>query len=392
PPGRPEQPDLLDRRRFDLALRAAIGRRTGGHGKSALPRSLRHRHRSSAWSSHYWRGAATVKAPTITLGLLTAILIASAVLSLGVGAVSIPAGRVMRILLEPPVSGAGATDVTIVWELRLPRLLLAGLIGGGLGAAGAGYQGLFRNPLADPFVIGASSGSALGATLAIVAGLRESVFGMGAVSAAALLGSLLAVATAYGIASMGRQVSIPSLLLAGVAVSSFIGALVSLLMFLNDEKLLTIFSWLMGSLSGRGWPVLWTTAPLVLAGGLTVWLQSRSLDSLTFGEETAASLGLRLGRFRVLVVVAAGVAAGGIIGFVGLVSPHVARLLVGARHVLLIPASGLLGALLLLLADDLARTISAPAELPVGVVTALLGSPFFLVLLKTQRRELGAMI
>jgi len=339
-----------------------------------------------------------VKAPTITLGLLAAILVASAVLSLGVGAVSIPAGRVMQILVEPPVSGAGATDVTIVWELRLPRLLLAGLIGGGLGAAGAGYQGLFRNPLADPFVIGASSGSALGATLAIVAGLQESVFGMGAVSAAALLGSLLAVAAAYGIASMGRQVSIPSLLLAGVAISSFIGALVSLLMFLNDEKLLTIFSWLMGSLSGRGWPVLWTTAPLVLAGGLTVWLQSRSLDSLTFGEETAASLGLRLGRFRVLVVVAAslataaGVAAGGIIGFVGLVSPHVARLLVGARHVLLIPASGLLGALLLLLADDLARTISAPAELPVGVVTALLGSPFFLVLLKTHRRELGAMI
>lgn len=339
-----------------------------------------------------------MKAPTIKLGLLAAILVASAVLSLGVGAVSIPAGRVMQILVEPPVSEAGATDVTIVWELRLPRLLLAGLIGGGLGAAGAGYQGLFRNPLADPFVIGASSGSALGATLAIVAGLRESVFGMGAVSAAALLGSLLAVAAAYGIASMGRQVSIPSLLLAGVAISSFIGALVSLLMFLNDEKLLTIFSWLMGSLSGRGWPVLWTTAPLVLAGGLTVWLQSRSLDSLTFGEETAVSLGLRLGRFRVLVVVAAslataaGVAAGGIIGFVGLVSPHVARLLVGARHVLLIPASGLLGALLLLLADDLARTIAAPAELPVGVVTALLGSPFFLVLLKTHRREMGAMI
>ena len=366
--------------------------------RAALPRSFRHRHRSSAWSSRYWRGAATVKAPAITLGLLAAILVASAVLSLGVGAVSIPAGRVMQILVEPPVSGAGAIDVTIVWELRLPRLLLAGLIGGGLGAAGAGYQGLFRNPLADPFVIGASSGSALGATLAIVAGLRESVFGMGAVSAAALLGSLLAVAAAYGIASMGRQVSIPSLLLAGVAVSNFIIALVSLLMFLNDEKLLTIFSWLMGSLSGRGWPVLWTTAPLVLAGGLTVWLQSRSLDSLTFGEETAVSLGLRLGRFRVLVVVAAslataaGVAAGGIIGFVGLVSPHVARLLVGARHVLLIPASGLLGALLLLLADDLARTIAAPAELPVGVVTALLGSPFFLVLLKTHRRELGAMI
>jgi iron complex transport system permease protein len=339
-----------------------------------------------------------VKAPTMKLGVLAAILGASAVLSLGVGAVSIPAGRVMQILVRPTVSGPGATDVTIIWELRLPRLLLAGLIGGGLGAAGAAYQGLFRNPLADPFVIGASSGSALGATLAIVAGLRESVFGMGAVSTAALVGSLLAVAAAYLIASMGRHVSIPSLLLAGVAVSSFIGALVSLLMFMNDEKLVTIFSWLMGSLSGRGWPALWTTAPFIFVGIATVWLQSRALDSLAFGEETAASLGLRIGRFRVLVVVAAslataaGVAAGGIIGFVGLVSPHVARLLVGARHVLLIPASGLLGALLLLLADDLARTVAAPAELPVGVVTALLGSPFFLVLLRTHRRELGAMM
>ena len=221
-----------------------------------------------------------------------------------------------------------------------------------------------------------------GATLAIIAGLRESVLGMGAVSAAALLGTLLAVAVAYAIASIGGQVAIPTLLLAGVAVSSFVGAAVSLLMFLNDEKLLTIFSWLMGSLSGRGWDVLATTAPLVLAGGVGLLLQARALDSLAFGEETAASLGLRLKRFRALVVVAAslataaGVAAGGIIGFVGLVSPHVARPLVGARHVLLVPASALLGALLLLLADDLARTIVAPAELPVGVMTAARGRSF----------------
>ncbi len=337
-----------------------------------------------------------MKGPILMLLLLAAILAAAALFSLGVGAVSIPAGRVVRILGSTPVLEPPATDVTIVWDLRLPRILLAGLIGGGLGAAGAGYQGLFRNPLVDPFVIGASSGAALGVTLVIVAGLRESVLGMGAVSAAALLGALLAVAAVYGIASIGRQVSIPSLLLAGVAVSYFIEALVSLLMFSNDEKLLTIFGWLMGSLSGRGWPVLGMTAPLILAGGLALWLQARALDSLAFGEETAASLGLRLGRFRVVVVVAASlataasVAAGGIIGFVGLVAPHVARLLVGARHLLLIPASALLGALLLLLADDLARTIAAPAELPVGVMTALLGSPFFLALLKTQGRQLGA--
>lgn len=338
-----------------------------------------------------------MKGPIFMLCLLTTVLVAVVLFSLGTGAVSIPAGRVVRILVLAPDAEQSETDVTIIWNLRLPRVLLAGLIGGGLGAAGAGYQGLFRNPLADPFVIGASSGAALGATLAIILGLSESVFGLGAVSAAALLGALLAVAAAYAIASIGGQVPIPSLLLAGVAVSSFLGASVSLLMFLNDEKLITIFHWLMGSLSGRGWQVLRTTAPLVLGGFLGLWVQSRALDSLAFGEETAASLGLRLGRFRFFVVVAASlataasVAAAGVIGFVGLIAPHIARPLVGARHVLLIPASAIFGALLLVLADDLARTIAAPAELPVGVMTALLGGPFFLVILKTRRRELGTL-
>ena len=335
------------------------------------------------------------KRPVTALLLLTAILALAALLSLGVGAVTIPAERVLQILGSTAVEQDPSTDATIVWDLRLPRILLAGLIGGGLGAAGAGYQGLFRNPLVDPFIIGASSGAALGATLAIVAGLRESVLGMGAVSTAALLGALLAVAVAYSIASIGGRVSIPSLLLAGVALSSFIGALVSLLIYWSHEKVITILGWLMGSLSGRGWSVLGTTTPMVLAGAFVLWLQSRALDSLAFGEETAASLGLRLGRLRVVVVVAAslataaGVAAGGIIGFVGLVSPHVARLLVGARHAILIPASALLGALLLVLADDLARTIAAPNELPIGVMTALLGSPFFLALLNTQGRQMA---
>ena len=335
------------------------------------------------------------KRPIATLLLLTAILALAALLSLGVGAVTIPAERVLQILGSTAVEQDPSTDATIVWDLRLPRILLAGLIGGGLGAAGAGYQGLFRNPLVDPFIIGTSSGAALGATLAIVAGLRESVLGMGAVSTAALLGALSAVAVAYSIASIGGRVSIPSLLLAGVALSSFIGALVSLLIYWSHEKVITILGWLMGSLSGRGWSVLGTTTPMVLAGAFVLWLQSRALDSLAFGEETAASLGLRLGRLRVIVVVAAslataaGVAAGGIIGFVGLVSPHVARLLVGARHAILIPASALLGAFLLVLADDLARTIAAPNELPIGVMTALLGSPFFLALLNTQGRQMA---
>jgi iron complex transport system permease protein len=337
-----------------------------------------------------------VKAPHYCLLGLAALVVVTAMVSLGVGPVWIAPGRVIEALRSAGQAGPNATDLTIVWELRFPRVLLGCCVGAGLGAAGAGYQGLFRNPLADPFVIGASSGAAVGATLAIVAGLQGRLFGMELITIAGLAGAIVAVAIVYGIASVGRQVPILSLLLAGATVSSFAGAVVSLLMFLNDEKLSTIVGWLMGSLSGRGWLVLGGMAPLILAGCLTLWVMARSLDSLTFGEETAAALGLRLGPLRGIVVIAASlataaaVAAGGVIGFVGLISPHVARLMVGARHALVIPASALVGMLLLLVADAAARTCVAPGELPVGVVTALLGSPFFLYLLKSRQGELGS--
>ena len=336
-----------------------------------------------------------MKRSLVRLLILSVVLVIAAILSLGVGAVTISPGRILQLLLADRGNSWASTEMTIIWELRLPRLLLACFVGAGLGTAGAGYQGLFRNPLADPFVIGASSGAALGATLAIVNGWQGSILGLACIPAASLIGSLGAVAIVYSVASVGRQIPILSLLLAGVAISSLLGAVVSLLMFLHEEKLMTIFGWLMGSLSGRGWATLWSTAPLILIGSSLLWLRSRALDALTFGEESAASLGLNLSRLRRTIVLsaslitAASVAGGGIIGFVGLIAPHMARSLVGARHAMVIPMSGVLGALLLLLADDFARTIVAPAELPVGVVTALLGSPFFLFLLKTRQRELG---
>lgn len=336
-----------------------------------------------------------MKSPFAILLILAIVLPVAAVLSLGVGPVPIAPRQVLEILTSGQQAGVPSAESTIIWDLRLPRLLLACFVGAGLGTAGAGYQGLFRNPLADPFVIGASSGAALGATLAIISGWEGHVLGLAFIPAAALTGALLAVAAVYGVATVGRQVPVLSLLLAGVAISSLVGALVSLLMFLNDEKLMSIFGWLMGSLSGRGWSTLVMAVPLILIGSLSLWMRSRPLDALAFGDETAASLGMNLGRLRGAVVLsaslatAASVAAGGVIGFVGLIAPHMARSLVGARHALVIPASGLLGALLLLIADNVARTIAAPAELPVGIVTALLGSPFFLYLLKSRQRELG---
>jgi len=329
-----------------------------------------------------------LKSSWISLALLAVLLAACVVVSLAIGPVAIPAAQLVDGLTN---TESDPTTRTIVWELRLPRSLLAALVGFGLGVAGAGYQGLFRNPLADPFVIGASSGAALGATLAILGKITLSLLGLSSVTLAALAGALSAVAVVYTIANTGRQAPTLSLLLAGVAVSSFLASVVAFLLFISDQQLISILGWIMGSFSGRGWTEIRSIGPLILFGALMLWWMQRALDSLAFGEEAASSLGLPLARTRGAVVLfaslttAAGVAAGGIIGFVGLIAPHVARRLVGARHAVVIPASGLLGALLLVAADDVARTAAAPAELPVGIVTALLGSPFFLFVLKRTR-------
>jgi iron complex transport system permease protein len=250
-------------------------------------------------------------------------------------------------------------------------------------------QGLFRNPLADPFVIGASSGAALGATLAIVSGF-------GPVSLAAFVGALLAVTAAYSIAEIGGVVPATALLLAGAALNTFLSAIVSLVMLFNEQSAYAVLNWLLGGLSGRSWSQLSASLPYMAIGLSVLWLLARPLDALAFGGETAQSLGLPLGRARGVIVAAASlttaaaVAAGGTIGFVGLIAPHAARLLVGAEHARLIPASALIGALLLLVADDVARTALAPLELPAGVLTAALGGPFFLYLLKTRQGDFGA--
>jgi len=262
------------------------------------------------------------------------------------------------------------------------------LCGSSLASAGAAFQGLFRNPLADPYIVGASGGAALGATLAVVFN-RAVPIGM-----AGFLGALAAVMVVYAIAEASNFGSVVSLLLAGAAMSAMLSAIVSLLLILSDEALHEIFAWLMGGFSGRSWSHL-TQAALPALLGLAVTLpMSRALDALSAGESSAEALGLDLRRARLLVVVgaslstAAAVSASGIIGFIGLIAPHLARRLVGASHAVVLPASMLVGSLLLLIADDLARTIAAPLELPVGVFTALLGGPFFLFLLRRGQKEL----
>ncbi len=323
------------------------------------------------------------------LALLTALsvaLVIALVLSLGLGAVTISLDQVADIVLRRLASApdASAAQATIVWDLRLARALLAMCIGAGLAAAGASYQALFHNPLADPFVIGASGGASLGAVLAIITG-------SGPVMLWAFAGAVIAVLLVYGLAeSSGGQSSSVHLLLAGAALSTLLSSSVSLLMFLHDRNLHEMLAWLMGGLSGRSWQHLGSAAPIILSGIAGLWLLARPLDALTFGEQAAQSLGLDLRRARMAIVglaalvTAAAVSTGGIIGFVGLLAPHAARLLVGGAHQRVIPISALIGGLLLLLADDLARTVAAPVELPVGILMALMGAPFFLWLLRCK--------
>ena len=330
-----------------------------------------------------------------SVALLALALVLVGAGSVGVGAVPLAPADVWEALARGGAGGGAATSRAIVWDLRLPRILLAALIGGGLAASGAAFQGLFRNPLADPFIVGASGGAALGATLAIVYGAAWGPLPGGAVPLAAFAGAVLAVALVYGVAEVGGATPVIALALAGTALSTLFSAVVSLLMMLNDRSLQETYMWLLGGLSGRSWPALRASWMYLLAGSAGLALLARPLDALSLGDETAQSLGLSVGRGRALVVLtatlttAAAVASAGIIGFVGLIAPHIARLLFGAGHARLIPASALLGALLLIVADDLARTVLAPIELPVGIVTAILGGPFFLYLLKARQRELG---
>ena len=323
-------------------------------------------------------------------GLMVALLLIGGA-SLAVGTVRLTVAEVIAALGEGR-SAAASTAALIVWEMRLPRVVLAGLVGLSLGAAGAAYQGLFRNPLADPFVIGASTGSALGATLVIVLGGTGGALGFAAIPLGAFAGAIGAATLVYAATAWWGRLPLVGLLLAGSAVSSGLGAVVWLLMVLHDEDLGRIVTRLMGSLAGQSWPAVAVGWPYVAVGVGGLTLLARPLDALSLGEEPALALGLPLRRMTGAIVAAASlataaaVAVAGGVGFVGLIAPHVARAAVGGRHRYLLPASGLVGAILLILADDLARTVAAPVELPVGVLTALLGGPFFLLILGTKAR------
>jgi iron complex transport system permease protein len=317
------------------------------------------------------------------LALLLLLTAGAVVVGIGTGAAGLPLRDVLAVL----TGGGDATARIIVLELRLPRIVLALVAGGGLAVAGAVFQALLRNPLAEPYVLGIAGGAAVGAVAALTLGLRELP---GALPLAALGGAIGAMLLVLRIAvRVGHALDTRVLLLAGVVVGAFFNAVILLLLTLADvESFRSAVFWMMGSLAGASWRATALLALYVIPAAAVLLALARPLNLLAIGEETALFLGARVDRVKLIayftasLLVAAAVAACGIIGFVGLIVPHALRLLWGSDHRLLLPACLLGGGFFLLLADTAARTIASPAELPVGVITALIGVPIFVVLLR----------
>lgn len=327
--------------------------------------------------------------------ILLLILFFTALYGIIAGSVRIPLDEILKAPGQLFSSDKEDTTLTILFRLRLPRVLLAMAVGASLSIAGAGFQGFFRNPLADPYVIGASSGAALGAALAIVLSL-PALGPLSSTSLCAFIGALVATFAAFGISRFaGDPPPAVALLLAGTALSAFFSAVLSLVLVIKDKDMHRVYYWLLGGLGLTSWPELLTAVPVMLIGGIMVYIASRPLDILIQGDDVAQSLGIDVRRLRFLVAVgaslaaAAAVASAGIIGFVGLIAPHAMRIIVGPNHRRLLPASALGGALLVLVADIVSRTIVAPLELPIGIITSIIGAPFFIYLLFKRGHNLG---
>jgi iron complex transport system permease protein len=329
----------------------------------------------------------------LAVGGLVALVLAL-IVGVAVGTVPIAPGDTLAIILhrilplDLPASWT-ATEETIVWDLRLPRVLEAMVVGLGLAVAGTTFQGLLRNPLADPYVLGTASGAALGAAIAVLIPIRIEILAFGLLQLLAFAGALLAVTAVYRLSRTAGGSPMTSLLLTGYALGSLLAAALAMAMYLSGAALRQIFAYLLGSFENASWGELAGAIPLIGIGTILILVRARSLNALLLGEESAAHLGVDVRRERAILlglaslVTAAAVAVSGLIGFVGLVVPHVVRMLVGPNARLVLPLSALGGALLMVVADLAARMLGG---IPVGVITAVIGAPFFLLLLRRAQR------
>lgn len=334
----------------------------------------------------------------IIVGLVF-IFFGAMVLSVTVGFAQIPLNKILAILWRqiplasslPQTFGVTEAEEMIILQVRLPRIVGGALVGAALATAGVVFQGIFRNPMADPYIIGSSAGAAVGASLTLVLGVGYALFGVSAVSVLAFLGALISVFVVYNVARVERRVPVTMLLLTGITVSILLAAVVGVLTVVAGEKLQPLIFWLMGGLSHMSWGDVASAGPLFLVGVIVIYLYARDLNLLLLGEETAQHLGVDVEKSKRILLIfatlitAAAVSISGLIGFVGLIIPHALRMLVGPDHRILIPAALIAGGTFLILSDALARVVFIPGELPVGVITALAGGPFFIYLLRKKR-------
>ncbi|NLN86242.1 MAG: iron chelate uptake ABC transporter family permease subunit [Syntrophomonadaceae bacterium] len=342
----------------------------------------------------------TLKRSAILLLLATALL-GSLIIGITIGAVFIPPAEIANILLShiPGLGGGLGTNRLpehdiIIMTMRFPRVILAGLVGAGLALAGATFQGLFRNPMADPYVIGVSSGAALGAVLSIMIHPAWGIPMRFGIPVFAFVFAIITIALVYNLARVGGKVPIMTLLLAGIAINTILSAVESLCLYFSGEQLHQIVFWLMGGFSGASWDYVFMFLPYGIFGAAIIFVFARELNALLLGEESAQHLGVEVERVKRYLLMAAALLTGacvsvsGMIAFVGLVIPHIVRMLFGSDHRILLPAVALTGATFLLLADSASRVLIAPSELPVGIITALVGGPFFIFLLRRQKNAL----
>lgn len=328
-----------------------------------------------------------------------ALLLLSAVVSLSLGTARLPLGHVWGILWHQlPVVGDGVradwpvSSEQIVLKVRLPRVLLAILVGACLSLAGAGFQGVLRNPLADPYTLGVASGSAAGASLVILFGLQTVLLGYWSIPIVAFAAGILSLIIVLRLAAINGKFQLETLILSGVVVQAFLGSMVSFMVSLSDKVVNEITFWLMGSLSLRGWSFTIMLVPYLVIGLAVLLAYARTLNLISLGERQAEHLGVHVSRTRLIVLVvstfmtAAAVSVAGTIGFVGLVVPHLIRLMTGPDYRLLLPLTAIFGGIYLLWADTLARMALSPTEIPLGVVTAFLGAPFFAYLLRKNKK------
>ncbi|MGE7672042.1 FecCD family ABC transporter permease [Lysinibacillus sp. NPDC094403] len=317
------------------------------------------------------------------------LLVISIWCGVAIGSVHIP----LEVLWN---KAADETAANILWKIRLPRVLLAGLVGASLAIAGAAFQGLLKNPLADPYTLGVSSGASVGAVMTIFFSMSIPVVGHFTLPTFSMIGAILTMVAVMGFARIvDRSLKMETLILTGVIFSSFLGSLISLMIALSGEELRQVIGWLLGSVSMRGWPFVQMIIPFVIIGSIMLWTQRRELNVLLYGEERAKHLGVNVKRSKYIILVGgsmltgAAVAVSGTIGFVGLVVPHMTRMIWGSDHRHLLPLSFLNGATLLIICDLVARTIIMPRELPIGVITAFIGAPVFSYIFYKQRRGKG---